>query len=254
MFPPAHSDPRASRPVKLLAFGFVGALLAHSFRLTRAPLETLKILFHEIGHAVVATILGCPSIPAFDFMFGGGFTHVGNFQPLLAIVIAAAIAYAGWRFRDNAPMLAATALGALVWLVCVSSEWRRETTYTAAGVIFELLLAATFLYMALANVGWRKPEIERPLVALIAFFVLFDSWLFSFRLIRDADFLEWYQAGKGGALMNDLEVVALNLKIHLGLNATIRGLAVLLFLFSFAPIGAAFLLYLRTGEDVVDSL
>lgn len=258
--PPAVrlSAPRVAQrtPWKLLAFGFVGALIAHAFWLTAMPLEILKTLFHEIGHAVAGWLLGYPAIPAFDFMFGGGITHYGQFHLSIAIAVAAAMGYLGWRLRSNPKAIAIIAAIFLVWLIIVTKEWRRETVMASAGVIFELLFAATFLYMAVANVGWRMPEIERPLGALIAFFVQFDSWIFAMRLMRDQDFLEWYQQGKGGALMNDLEVVALNLKIYLGLDTTIQSMAKLLFVFSFVPLSAAFFLAMRHErvEAVMDEL
>ncbi len=227
------------REWKILAFGFIGALVAHSTWLTSAPFEALKTLFHELGHAVVAWLLGHPSIPAFDLMFGGGITHYGEFHPSIAIAVAAGMGYLAWRLRQNTLAVSVIAAVFLIWLIVVTKEWRRETVMASAGVVFELLLAATFMYMTIANVGWRIPEVERPLGALIAFFVQFDSWIFALRLMRDEDFLAWYQQGKGGALMNDLEVVALNLKIYLGINATIRGMAELLFVFSFLPMTLA---------------
>ena len=247
----ARNPPAAalSYEAKILIFGFIGAWIAHAFWLTSVPMETLKTLFHEIGHAVVATLLGQPSIPAFDFMFGGGFTHIGDFHRVLAIVVASGFAYAAWRLQTNVALVTTISVAFVVWLIFVSKEWRRETVIASAGVVFELLLAATFLVMAIANIGWRKPEIERPIAALIAFFVQFDSWIFALRLIRDQDFLAWYEEGKGGALMNDLEVVALNLKIYLGLNTTTQSVAKLLFVFSFIPFGAALWLGFRLRSD-----
>jgi len=131
------------------------------------------------------------------------------------------------------------------WLVCVSAEWRRETVISFAGPAFELIFAAILLYQALAGVGWRIPEIERPLGAFIAFFVQIYAMQFALRLMNDADFLAWYQEGKGGAIMNDLEVVALNLHIHTPLNPGIRGVAAFLLAFSFVPIGVAVAAYLK---------
>lgn len=241
---------------KLLAFGVIGALIALMFWPSRAALGALTTLFHESGHALVAWLLGHPSLPAFDFMFGGGLTHYGSFHLSLALAIAAAMGYLGWRLRKNHVALAVIAAVFVIWLIFVTKAWRRETAMASAGQIFELVLAATFLYMSLTGVGWRAPEIERPLGALIAFFALFSSWNFSFKLMRDADFLATYKEGKGGALMNDLEVIALNLKIYLGINATIQGLAKLLFLFSFLAFGVAIWMAVKREriEAAIESL
>jgi len=254
--PHLASKTLGSYEIKILIFGAIAAAVAQFFWVTRAALGALKTLFHEIGHALVAWLLGHPSIPAFDFMFGGGLTHYGEFHVSLALAVGAGILYLGWRLRRNTA--AATAVGVvfLVWLVLVTKAWRRETAMASAGVIFELVLAAVFLYMAIAAVGWRAPEIERPLAVMIAFFMQFSSWIFALDLIRDSDFLEIYKQGKGGALMNDLEVIALNLRIYLGIEATIPGLAKLLLLFSFVPLSVAFWLALRHEriEAAIESL
>lgn len=235
-------------PWKILVFGFIGALLAHAFWPTAAALGALQTLFHESGHAVVAWLLGHPSIPAFDFVFGGGVTSYGDFHLSIALLIAVAFGYLAWRLRTRQALVAVTAAVFLAWLIIVTSQWRRETVMASAGVIFELLLGAAFLYMTIANVGWRIPEIERPLGALVAFFALFKSWIFTMGLINNREVLDAYMRGKGGAMMNDLEVVALNLKIYLGMNATVQGLAKLLLVFSIVPYALAFWLASRHDE------
>lgn len=233
---------------KVVIIGLAGAVIAHVFWPARAALLTLKTLFHEIGHAVAGWLFGYPAIPAFDFMFGGGMTHYNNFQPFLALFVAGAFLYWGYRFRENTPIVTAISVAFLLWLIVVTKEWRRETVLASAGVAFELILAAIFLYMALSGRGWRMPEIERPLGAMVAFFVQLYSWIFSFQLIRDVDFREWYREGKGGALMNDLELVALNLKIYLGLNTTIEGVAKMLLFFSLIPPSAAIYWWWREAQ------
>jgi hypothetical protein len=52
------------------------------------------------------------------------------------------------------------------------------------------------VHKALAGVGWRAPEFERPLGAFVAFFVQIHSTHFAWRLINDASFLDWYREGK----------------------------------------------------------
>jgi hypothetical protein len=120
---------------------------------------------------------------------------------------------------------------AAVWLFFVTSEWRRDMACASGGHISEFVLSAIFFYMALAGVGFRIPEIERPLGAFIAFFVQIHSIAFALRLRSDPDFLAWYRLGKGGMLMNDLESIALDLRIHFGTRSTIESVAgALLFL------------------------
>jgi hypothetical protein len=97
--------------------------------------------------------------------------------------------------------------------------------------------------MTLANVGWRIPEVERGLGAFVAFFVQINVLHFAWRLGHDRAFLDWYLAGKGGALMNDLEVVALDLHIFLGVSPSVETLAGWLLFLCVLPLPVAFLAY-----------
>ncbi len=89
---------------------------------------------------------------------------------------------------------------------------------------------------ALTGRGWRNPAVERPLGAFVAFFVQIHSMHFAWKLVNDPAFLAWYREGKGGAVMNDLEVVALDLQIWLGLAPQIEGVAKALMVFSVVPL------------------
>ena len=253
----AVTDGRVGRSeLSIMAFGLAGAVIVYAIPFARMVFLLLVTLFHELGHAVVGWLLACPSIPAFDFVYGGGFTHQGRFQPALAVLMATALGYGAWLFRHNRRSVAVIATVGVIWLILVTNEWRREVAIASAGHAFEFILAGIMFYQALANVGWRVPELERPLGAFVAFFVQINALLFALRLRNDASFLDWYREGKGGALMNDLEVVALDLQIHLGINPGIRGVAGMLVLFSFVPICAALLWYFyrRRSHAILDSL
>ncbi len=225
--------------IKILASGLIAAIVIYALPFTRFVFSALVTLFHELGHAVAGWLLGHPSLPAFDFVYGGGFTHMSNFRVSIAIAVAAAIGYCGWLFREDRRVVIAIVIFAIVWLIFVSAEWRRELAIASAGHIFEFILAGILFYQALSGRGWRMPEIERPLGAFAAFFVQIHSMLFARRLMTDPDFLAWYREGKGGALMNDLEVVALDLHIYTPVNPGIEGVAKLLLIFSLIPIAAA---------------
>ncbi|MBV9495748.1 MAG: hypothetical protein JOZ54_15990 [Acidobacteria bacterium] len=236
---PVEDGRLGKRELKILGIGLAAAIVVTFVPFLSFVFLTLKTLFHELGHAVVSWILGTPAIPAFDFAFGGGFTHQGSFHVSIALAVAIGFGWIGWRLRNNMRGLIALAFVFVLWLICVSADWRRETVVAAAGPAFELIIAGALFYQALSGVGWRIPEIERPLGAFCAFFVQIYAMQFPLRLINDPDFLAWYQEGKGGAIMNDLEVVALNLHIHTPLNPGIKGMAMALFVFSFVPIAFA---------------
>lgn len=225
--------------VKMFAIAIAAALVAHAIPFVHFVLCVLVTLFHESGHAAASWLLGHPAIPAFDFTYGGGFTHEDDFKLPLALMVGAGWIALGWKLRGNTRAVAAVAAAGVLWLVIVSSEWRREVVIASMGHGGELILAAVFVYRALANVGWRSPELERPLGAFLGLFVQLQTMRFAWRLAHDASFLAWYREGKGGALMNDLETVALDIHIHTGVNTSIEGVASLLCALSIVPIVAA---------------
>ena len=234
--------------LKILGLGLAGAIVAYAIPFTRFVFSAIITLFHELGHAVAGWLLGYPSLPAFDFVYGGGFTHMGGFHMSIALAVAALFAYLGWSFRENRTSVAIVAVLFGLWLVVVTREWRREIVFAGAGHAAEFILAGIMFYKALSGAGWRNPELERPLGAFIAFFVQIHSTLFAWRLTHDADFLAWYREGKGGALMNDLEVIALDLQIWLGLAPGIEGVARALLVFSVLPTIVALIWYFERSR------
>lgn len=229
----------------MLLFAAVAAALVYAFPLTRFILSALVTLFHEFGHAVAGWLLGYPSLPAFDFVYGGGFTHLGVFHRSIAVAVFALLCGLVWLFRENRRAMGLLIGVIAVWLVLVSAEWRRELVVSAAGHLSEFILAGVLFYKALTGSGLRNPEVERPVAAFIALFVQLHSFLFALRLTRDAELLARYREGKGGALMNDLEAVALDLQIHFGIEPGIIGVARWLLLFSFVPMVVAVVLFVK---------
>jgi hypothetical protein len=224
---------------KMLGVAFAAGLLANLIPFVAAVLSVLATLFHELGHAVASWLLGHPAVPAFDFVYGGGFTHEDNFKPALALLVGGGWVRLGWLYRRRPRPLALFGACAALWLVAISSEWRREVVIGAMGHVGELVLAAVFVFMALANVGWRVPEVERPLGAFLGCFVQIHTMHFAWKLMHDAEFLAWYREGKGGALMNDLESIALDLHIHTGIPLTAEAIAGWLFALAFVSFGGA---------------
>lgn len=234
-----------NKEARIVAFGLIAAILAYVIPFTRFILSALVTLFHELGHAVAGWLLGHPSLPAFDFVYGGGFTHRGEFRTSIAVAIALGIGYLIWLFREHRSIAIAIGAAGLIWLFFVTREWRRELVIGSAGHLAEFILAGVMFYKALTGHGWRNPDLERPLGAFIAFFVQIHSMLFARRLLRDPDFLAWYREGKGGALMNDLEQVALDLHIYTPFNPGLDGVTRMLLVFSFVPMIVATLLFIR---------
>lgn len=240
----------------ILGGGLAAAIIVYAIPFTRFVFSALVTLFHELGHAIAGWLLGHPSIPAFDFVYGGGFTHQSIFRRSIAVLVAGVFAYGLWHFRQNKKSVVVIGSLFLIWLFFVTAEWRRELAIAAAGHLFEFILAGILFYQSLSGEGWRNAKLERPLGAFAAFFVQIHSMLFAARLTRDAEFLASYREGKGGALMNDLEVVALNLNIWAKLNPGIEGVARLLLLFSVLPmvVGVVWYIQRRRWHRVLRSL
>ena len=236
--------------LKILAFGLGAAILVYWIPFTRFVASAIVTLFHEFGHAVMGWLLGHPSLPAFDFVYGGGFTHAGSFRLPIALTVAAVFAWLGWHFRENRKSVAIIGAIFLCWLFVVTKEWRREIAFASAGHLAEFILAGILFYKALAGVGWKNPVVERPLGAFVAFFVQIHSMLFAWGLLNDRARMSWYRGGKdgGGAFMNDLEVVALNLKIFLGWMVEIETVTKWLFVFSFVPIAVGLVWYFERAR------
>ncbi len=246
---------RTSRPVpetkispsqwKILAIGLTSAIVLFAVPPTRFICSALVTLFHEFGHAVMGWLMGYPSLPAFDLVYGGGLTSHGEFRLSIVIAIACAFAYCGWRIRTNRVAVVILGILFLIWVLFVSREWRRELAFASAGHLGELILATIFLYKALFDEGWRWPQAERPAAAFVAAFVQINSIAFCLKLLGNPEFLAWYREGKGGAMMNDMEVIALDIHIWLGPEPGIEGIARWLCALSFLPSLAALLLYLQ---------
>lgn len=243
------ADGRIGRDeLRVMGFGLGLAILAYAIPFTRFVFSALVTLFHELGHAVMGWLMGHPSLPAFDFVYGGGFTHMGQFRIVIATATAIGFAYLLWLFRENRRSMTIVGVVLAVWLLFVTREWRRELAISSAGHLAEFVMAAIFFYKALAGVGWKNPGLERPLGAFVAFFVQIHSTAFAWRLITDPVFMDWYREGKGGALMNDLEIIALDLQIYLNLNPGIIGVARMLLLFSVMPTAVALVWYFERSR------
>ena len=239
---PARILQRREDPTRIVIIGLVAASVVFAIPFARFVFSAIVTLFHELGHAIAGWALGYPSLPAFDLTYGGGITHMGEFRLPVAIAAGCAIAFAAWRWPEKR---IAIAILAAIWLIAVTKEWRREVVFAAAGHATELILATVFLYRAFSGTGWRNPALERPLGVFVGFFVQINSAAFAWQLLHDAAFLDVYREGKGGAMMHDLEVIALDLNIYLGLTPGIEGGARLLFLASLLPALVAYVWWRR---------
>ncbi len=190
----------------MLAIGSGVALISMVLFWPGWILGTFKTLAHEFGHALFGWLLGCPSIPAFDMLHGGGVTLVAEKSTLLLLVIYAAMGYLIYVYRKN------TKTVILLSILAAAHLWLTLTTGHSVVILFmghgtELLIATLFIYRALSGRSIIN-EAERPLYAIIGFYITFYDIDMAHKLLTDLSSMAEYMDGKGGELDNDFVVIA----------------------------------------------
>ncbi len=170
------------------------------------PLLTLgfgaaSTLTHEIGHSLLGWLFGYPSIPAFDFTYGGGvaITFDRNVQLFWLWGLNWLAALLIWR-RNRVTRILLLMLP-LPYILAVRSELD-QSLILLWGHAGELGAALFSLYRSGTGRGLATPA-ERPVWAFLGFFLIFHQVQFMFQLQSGGEMLEWYLEGKGD-LPNDL--------------------------------------------------
>ncbi|MGD2179481.1 hypothetical protein [Lusitaniella coriacea] len=166
----------------------------------------LLIVIHELGHAFTAWIFGYPAIPAFDFIFGGGVTSIGDRVGGLVVFIYCCIAFLLYSVRFNP--FALKFLGGLSLLYSVFSFFPiHRSLRTFMGHGFELIFAGIFLYRGISGFACQHSG-ERSLYAMLSFFTVFNNFYLSGSLIFSESARVIYEQGKGGIIDSDFVVLA----------------------------------------------
>lgn len=166
------------------------------------------VLVHEMGHAAAGWLFGYPSIPAFDFRYGGGVTAHQSQMTILIVLVFAAIAWLGWMLRRNAAGLVGALMLAALYGYAVATPWH-EVVMISMGHGFELIFAALFLSRALSGRACTY-EVERPLYAWIGFFIVIQDVRFAHGLISDPSARLAYQSAKGGGHWMDFSRLSID--------------------------------------------
>jgi len=179
-------------------------------------LSYLVILVHELGHALLGWIFGYPSIPAFDFTYGGGVAVHEERKLLLVVALYAAWIAGAWCARGRPRLLAAIAVGFVLWNLVAYTRCHR-IAILLAGHGAELAIAGVFLHRAIG--GWGTfHAAERGAYAMVAWFVVIRDTGFAWGLITDAHARRRYEDAKGGGHWMDFSRVAEN---HLGVDLAV---------------------------------
>ena len=191
-----------------LAFGIGAglALLTELWSLLRVLVGYFVVLVHELGHALAGWLLGYPSLPAFDFTYGGGVTSHQEQMPLLVAAVYALLVFCAWIFRANSVSLGlvVATIAAYTALVFTSAS---DVAMIAMGHGAELLFAGLFIHRALSGNACHH-AVERVLYGWIGFHLVFHDLRFAYGLVTNAFQREMYAAAKGGGHWMDFSRLA----------------------------------------------
>ncbi|GAK49283.1 Tll1452 protein [Candidatus Moduliflexus flocculans] len=166
----------------------------------------MKVLVHEFGHALASWLFAYPSIPAFDFMYGGGVALTDERQPALFLVIYGGLALLFYLFRRNALALVLLGVFTVLYSACAFTE-AHQVVILFMGHGSELLFAGLFLYRALSGSGVIV-VVERPLYAFLGIFIMALDLQFAFQLMSDYGYRVDYEEAKGGGHWMDFSRIA----------------------------------------------
>ena len=201
-----------------LTLGGVAAAFIFLFPFWVYVFHTFITLVHEFGHSVLGWLFGYPTIPAFDFVYGGGVAIHFTRKPGLLIIIYLLLAFSLYTFRKNRFTFIVLIITTLLYTLFAFTPIH-EVLILFMGHGMELIFSALFLYRAISGSAVIVPA-ERPLYAFVGFFTQFSNINFAHKLLTDHDFRFLYEQGKGGMLANDFVRIAQDY-LNVNLNTVI---------------------------------
>ncbi len=176
----------------------------------------LKILVHEFGHALFGWLFAYPTIPAFDFMYGGGVAIHNERQMLLLVFVYLGFGWLLVTFRKNIPTL--IIIGIIIGVFSLGAF----TELHSLMILFmghgaELAFAGLFLYRAISGSS-IVVALERPLYAFVGLFIEVLDIRFAYQLFTSHAHRVDYEAAKGGGHWMDFSRIAEKF-LHVDLTA-----------------------------------
>ena len=240
---------------KSLGIGLFLAILISSLPFLSFALSYFVILVHELGHTFAGWLFGYPSIPAFNFVHGGGITLNQDRADSVMILIYLALGFLFFYYRKKKGTLIFLAIFTLIYSwIAFSNIHRGIIIFMGHG--FELIFTGIFLYRGFSGYGVRY-SLERPLYYMLAFFTFLKDVGFAWNLIYNSEIREIYEDGIGGVIDNDFVILARDY-FHVNLSQVSGWFLVFTFLtpiitflfFRYSNIWIYFLLKLFSLEEV----
>lgn len=195
-----------------LIIGMAAAGIVLMLPLISFVFSAFSTLVHEFGHSLIAWIFGYPSLPAFDFVYGGGVAlHFAREEWLLWLIYGAFL-WLVLRYVRR-PLTLVVLLGAIAVysLLAFTSAHRLLGIFMGHGM--ELVISALFLFRALSGHATFH-GLERVLYGFVGFFLQFRALQFVYEFFTDPGFREFYRLGKRG-ITNDFQRIAWMLNVEL---------------------------------------
>jgi hypothetical protein len=199
---------------RALGVGFALAVCTQIFSFLEMLVGYFVVLVHEMGHAIAGWLFGYPSLPAFDFTYGGGVTSHACEQSLFIVFgVLAAVGALAWIFRGNRLTLSLLVSFAALYALLAFTP-AHEGFIVAFGHGAELVFAFVFLQRAFTGNACALPA-ERPLYAWLGFHVVLHNVVFAWGLATSALARQQYGDAKGGGHWMDFSRLA---REHLGVS------------------------------------
>jgi len=192
--------------LNVLLVGTIGALLLLNSRVLSMVPQMLMTLVHELGHTVAGWLFGYPTIPALDFLYGGGVAIHGDRSTGVVVLLCLIAILALYAVRSRPALLLSGGLTLAAFTIVGVTPWH-QCVIAGAGHWAELAFAGIFFYRALANSAIVH-QIERPLYACLGAFIVFYNVRFSYRLLTNPYYRQLYDEGKATVHRMDLSRIA----------------------------------------------
>lgn len=164
------------------------------------------VLTHELGHTIFGWLYGYPSVPAFDFVYGGGITQHTERQVFIAVAVQLGLLWLVWLFWRNVVSGTLAAATALLYAITAWTSLH-EAVITAMGHGFELFVAGLFLHRALSGNACHHGA-ERVAYGFVGSFVTFERLRFAYGIVWNPFERQVYEQAKGGGHWMDFSVLA----------------------------------------------
>ena len=199
------------------AIGFVGALVVFAFPFLTFIFSNLIILVHEMGHAAFGLLFSYPSIPAFDFRYGGGVTTIQSRSTFFFFIIYLLFAVGLLKISNYPRLMKMAVVAIVVYSFCAFTSIHQQIIlFMGHGT--ELIIAGIFLYRGLSGSAVIH-KIEQPLYSMLGFFIVFYDVRFAYRLAYMESYRIEYANAKGGGHWMDFSQLAAWMQISLSAMA-----------------------------------